>query len=140
MTFKIEIGKDEEYTTREGNPVRIHAVDMPVPYPILATVKGANGWRVVTTDRNGNIINRNNPHADDIVERGKTYWINVYRDSISGGFRSRESADATAVIEASVKGERIGCICIYCRFEDFRQPGAFQILLRTSEGTAHEAK
>lgn len=95
--MKIELGKDDQYQTRDGRPVRIHAVDMDGEYSVLVSIhEPGKGWVARYVKPDGSILMRGETE-NDIIEKSvvKEYWVNGYPFAACGHLR-REDAEKNA--------------------------------------------
>lgn len=79
--MKIELGKDDQYQTRDGRPVRIHAVDIAGVYPVLLSRQLENSWVVDYATADGRFYaNSSVDHSRDIIPAPavRELWVNVY--------------------------------------------------------------
>lgn len=99
--MKIELGKDDQYQTRDGRPVRIHAVDMDGEYSVLVSIhEPGKGWVARYVKPDGSILMRGETE-NDIIEKSvvKEIWVNDYSNDNPYGHRKRETADGQAKVD-----------------------------------------
>jgi len=87
----IDINK--KYRTRDGQEVRIYAVDGNCPYPVHGAIKTEHGWSVACWDDDGNYYGTTqNLKLVEVKQRIKeTVWINIY-----DGYKSISSTEKIA--------------------------------------------
>jgi hypothetical protein len=117
--MKVEMGK--EYTTRDGKPVRIYAVDGGGQFPVHWAVRDDDGSWIARASK---IDGTWGPLEDrrDLIEAPRKFrlerWVNVYGDeSVRDGGKihnSREEADTIALfVERTLdQTRRIACVRI----------------------------
>lgn len=105
----IELGKDDQYQTRDGRAVRIHAVDIASCMPVLYTVKMNGKWYMRTADARGRWSPQGEENDCDIVMKPtiRKLVINIY---------SEDYACCAHSIDESADRTRIGKL--YVRFRD----------------------
>lgn len=67
--MNIEMGKDDQYQTRDGRPVRIHAVDIEGEWPVLYSVRRGDKWTMRLALRDGFNLDPETQLADDIIPK-----------------------------------------------------------------------
>lgn len=102
------IDKNKQYRTRQGEEVRIYAVDGDDEMPIHGAVLTKHGWKVNSWARDGRWC-PNMTDAVDLIEVKprikREVWVNVYPEDIETLFyRTKEAADRGAVLK------RIACV------------------------------
>lgn len=111
--MKIELNK--EYTTRDGRPVRIYAIDAGGLYPIHgATLEAYGEWKPSTWAMNGN-WDTVGGNRNDLIEVRETMMVtgyfNVYPTWYGGFHLNKEEADKYA------DEGRIACVKINMEVE-----------------------
>ena len=95
----IELGKDDQYQTRDGRPVRIHAVDIARNMSVLYSVKIDGQWFVRTANASGRWSAQGKESDCDIVMKPtiRKLVINIYSEDYACCAHSTdESADGMA--------------------------------------------
>jgi len=106
----IDINK--KYKTRDGRDVTLYTVTHAGLSPIVGRIDESGV--VVTWRPNGRHFSDSIESSLDLIEAKpriqRTYWVNIYPNTISKGFYTREDADICAY------DNRIACIqqTIYC--------------------------
>lgn len=101
--MKVEMGKT--YRTREGNAVRIYAVDCGGDYPVHAAFLDAErGWQVNCYTSAGETLKDVTMQADLIEVKPvvtRDVWMNQYarNPEYNHDYASRETADRCATCE-----------------------------------------
>ena len=107
----IDIKK--QYRTREGQEVRIYAVDGDEDMPIHGAILTKHGWKVNSWARDGKWCPNMSDKIDLIEVKPRIkreVWVNVYegeQQAMSWLFINRNLADSAA---ASCKEARIACV------------------------------
>ena len=101
----IELTK--KYKTRDGQDVRLYAIDGRGDCPVHGAIEGDHGWIVHTWCNDG--LWAEGVHALDLIECKprikREVWLNVYPDSIGDcAYNVRKRADESA------SGSRIACV------------------------------
>lgn len=103
--MKIELGKDDQYQTRDGCKVRIHAIDLNGPCPVLFSMNNGGKWQFGTCKPNGEYTV--GEHKWDIVPAPvvREYWVNVYTNPeiTKYVFTSESLADSRSSTERLAK-------------------------------------
>jgi hypothetical protein len=110
----IDINK--KYRTRDGNVVRIYAIDGVEPYTVHGAIKWEKGWKTGNWTADGKysttVIDR---HLDlvEVKPRIKQkIWVNIYPDHCCGAYHEKRHADEMAA------PHRIGCVQVEIECEE----------------------
>lgn len=110
------IDPKKQYRTRDGEEVRIYAVDGDGANPIHGAILTKHGWKVNSWGRDGKWC-PNSTYGVDLIEVKprikREVWVNVYRWGISGCYETKESAD-----NGEAEGARIACVKAVLDFEE----------------------
>lgn len=110
------IDKNKQYRTRDGREVRIYATDGIGSYPVHGACRGREGWTPEKWTAGGLFFYDGSRKDGDLVEVKpriqREFWLNVYRDSLSTRYDSKEHADRGATIE------RLACVKIIIDCEE----------------------
>ena len=89
------ISKDKQYTTREGQEVRIYAIDGKGSYPIHGAVLINEGWDEKTWNHDGS-FDREESRFDliEIVPKVKV-WVEYYLDRYGNFITARYFSEDT---------------------------------------------
>ena len=71
----IDINK--EYTTRDGNEVRIYAIDGKLNYPIHGAIKREDGWKSMEWTKEGTYYSAGFNFGLDLIEKKQTKTIHI---------------------------------------------------------------
>jgi hypothetical protein len=105
----LMINLNEKLTTRDGQPVRVYAIDHSGDYPIVGAILCSYGWRCVSWTKEGFYDDREcederdlvNPHLEFVI----FWWVNIYDNlSVSSLYESKSDAD-----KAAEHSRRIAC-------------------------------
>lgn len=76
-----KITKDQEYTTRDGKPVRIYATDCGGPFPVHGATFQDGNWIAGAWCEDG-LAYAGSTYINDLIPKPKTIkvtaWINIY--------------------------------------------------------------
>jgi hypothetical protein len=83
--LKIELGKDDQYQTRDGRAVRILAVDAHEKLPVVAllqSIMGDGNWALYQLPANGRFLQDQECIGDIILKPVvREFWVNLHASS-----------------------------------------------------------
>ena len=90
------ISKDKQYTTKDGEEVRIYAIDGKGAFPIHGAVLTDEGWEENTWQEDGGFSSNEGTHLDliEIVPKVKV-WVEYYLDSYGNFITARYFSEDT---------------------------------------------
>ena len=99
------ISMDKTYTTRDGNKVRLYALDGGGNYPVHGAFFYNDAWCAQSWTEKGRLSMFDTEDEDDLIEAPITrqMWVNVYPEG-AGMWNTKEKADSTA------SKTRIACV------------------------------
>lgn len=117
----MKISMDKEYTTRDGVPVRIYAIDGHGTYPVHGAIRAfdTETWSVQTWTTEGKVHNGEKEDSQDLIEKPKIIggWVNIYNHKYSDSDKT-----ASTIWESKMMADAAGCedrvACIYVTFKE----------------------
>ncbi len=104
------IDKSKQYRTRQGQEVRIYAVDGDEEMPIHGAILTKHGWKVNSWARDGKWCPNMSDGVDLIEVKPRIkreVWVNVYPEGVGMVCESKEEADNATGAKCK---RRIACV------------------------------
>jgi len=105
------ISMDKEYVTRDGREARVYATDAGNEFPVHGAILTEGDWVMTNWTTEGYMWEFCREDEHDLIEKKDKFrfvrWVNVYPESISAPYISKEEADLSS---REFRNDRVSCV------------------------------